>query len=459
MLKRILTGIMMTCFLPAMTHAASWSLSTWARTAGGTIQVGNAVPRTSLQGNQISFYSTVTPVTVTVTPNAGYVTSQVSYNGTITVNPTETTYIATGPNAQTVYAWFAIKRFSITSSVVGNIGGTVNPAAIASLTPGLLTSAKVITFTPTEPSFTVNISGIPSGALQSPAVPGAGQSVTVTFPVGFNITSNIALTGTFSSLNPVAIVGSPQTTFTSDAVVLDGSGSLTSGGIGISSYLWSQIVGPTVTLSNADSTQARFIPTAAGTYRFSLALQPGGSTASTTVTVFESLPAFVRDQCYNCHSAAEVGVASNVFGNWSSSGHKTKGVACSQCHVGANTGGHPGKLTKNSVNVTTFDFTSASSGSGNFCVTCHSPAIITDFAASKHSIRAGSTSCGFCHSNGVHNPSAACTECHKTDNTYGLEWPPAAFTFHSSFTGSTSVCKGCHTTHNPKVLSIKTSCP
>jgi hypothetical protein len=443
-----------------MAHAVTWSLSTWARTAGGAIQVESAAPRTSLQGNQISYYTTDTPLTVTVTPNAGYVTSQVNYNGTTLYTPTQTTFSVNGPSAQNVYAYFTPQRFNITATVVGAIGGTVNPATIASLTPGMLTSAKVIIYTPESSSFTTSISGIPTGALQSPAAPAAGQSVTVTFPAGYNITSNIALSGTFSSLNPVAIASSPQSAFTADTITLDGTGSLTSGGIGISSYLWTQVAGPTVMLSNADSVQARFIPTTAGTYRFSLVLQPGGSTAASSVTVFESLPAFVRDQCYNCHLAARVGVASNVFGNWSSSGHKTKGVVCASCHVGANTGGHPGSVGGSSVSATTFNYTVVpSSGSANFCVTCHSPAILTDFAASKHSIRAGSASCSFCHIIGVHNPGVTCTDCHKSDNSYGLEWPPAAFTFHSVFTGSSNVCKRCHSTHNPKVLSIKSGCP
>jgi hypothetical protein len=294
--------------------------------------------------------------------------------------------------------------------------------------------------------------------VQNPASPAAGQSVTVTFPVGFTITSDIALIGVFSSMYPVAVTDSSQTALSGAAVTLNGTGSFSTGGLGISSYLWSQTSGPAVTLTKADTALAGFVPTAAGTYTFTLTLQPGGATASTTVTVFESLPAFVRNTCYNCHSAAGVGVATNVFGNWSSSGHKTKGVVCTQCHIAADAGSHPGPLRSGSVSKITFDYTATSTGSGNYCVTCHSPSIITDFAASKHSIRAGSASCGFCHTSGVHNPVAACTDCHKTDNTFGLTWPPPTLTFHSSFTDS-KACKMCHTTHNPKTLSFKTSCP
>ena len=465
MLKRVLTVIMMACLFPVLAQAATWSLTTWARTAGGAIQVGSNAPRTALQGALVTTYATNTPVTVTVLPNAGYIASKVIYNGTTLLNPTQTAFEVNGPNAQSVQAYFALQRFSVTASVTDNAGGAANPTVIGNFTLNqVLTSPIIITYTPATTSFALSsLTGVPGGAITNPAVlPAAtGQAVTVTLPVGFTITSNIALTGTFTSQNPVANAGSPQTAFTgATSVTLDGTGSQTSGGIAVSSYQWAQTGGPAVTLLNANAAVASFVPTVAGTYQFSLTLQPGGSTATTTVTVYESLPALVRDKCYNCHSASGVGVASNVFNNWSSSGHKTKGVVCSQCHVGADTGGHPGLIRSGSVSKTTFDYTVAPlTGSSNFCVTCHSPSIITDFAASKHSIRAGAASCSFCHVNGVHNPSVACTDCHNSNNAYGLVWPPAAFTFHSSFTGITNICKACHTTHNPKVLSIKASCP
>ncbi|MDD2899812.1 MAG: hypothetical protein PHI31_14000 [Desulfuromonadaceae bacterium] len=335
-----------------------------------------------------------------------------------------------------------------------------SPSGVTGLTYGTVFSTpKVFTFTPSSSSYAVSsITGIPAEAVQNPATPLAGQSVTVTFPAGYTVTSSVALSGTFTAQIPIANAGNPQTAFMNSTVVLDGSSSVP-GVSGISSYQWSQVSGPAVTLLNANSVQASFIAESPGTYSFSLTLMPGGSTSTTAVSVFDSYAVAARSQCYNCHIAASVGVTSNVFGNWSSSGHKSKGVLCARCHVGADTGGHPGRIVSGSVSPITFDFNYASAGSGNFCVTCHTPSILTDFAASKHSIRAGAASCSFCHVQGVHNPKAACTECHKIDNAYGLVWPPAGLTFHSSFTGSENVCKVCHTTHNPKVLSIKTSCP
>jgi hypothetical protein len=422
--------------------------------------MGNNAPQNSSQGIKYTYFTTNSPVIITVTPSSGYDLSQVNYNGTISYNSTETTYTVNGPNAQNVYAWFVAKRFSITSSVAGGVGGTVSPVSITNLLYGpVITTAKTVTFTPESASYKVSsITGVPAGATQNPVEPVEGQSVVVTFPIGFTITSNSVLVGTFTTQNPIAKTDNPYYAITGIPVALNGTGSIP-GSAGISSYSWSQLSGPAVTLINADTAQPRFTPTVTGYYRFSLTVMPGGSTTTVTVSVSDSFADLARTSCYNCHSAAGVGVASNVFNNWSSSGHKTKGVVCAGCHVGADTGGHPGRLGSGSVSPTTFNYNFVSSGSGNICVTCHSPTILTDFAASKHSIRAGSASCGFCHVNGVHNPGAACTECHKTDNSHGLEWPPAAYTFHSSFSGSSNVCKGCHTTHNPKVLSIKTSCP
>lgn len=461
MLKRVLTLIIISCFFPVIAYSATWSLATSAKTPGGTVQVNSNIPQTSANSTKITYFQVGIPATVKVTPSTGYIITQVDYNGTIIVNPTETLYAVNGPSPQNVFAWFAVKRFSITSSVAGNVGGTVSPNSIANLIPDTgLTTVKTVTFTPESASYKLSsITGVPAGAVQNPADPVEGQPVAVIFPVGFSVASNIVLVGTFTTQNPIANAGNSQSSITGSTVTLNGTGSIP-GGAGISSYAWTQISGPAaVTIANADAAQASFTPTVAGSYRFSLTLLPGGSTSSTTINVSGSYSDLARTTCYDCHSAAGVGVATNVFGNWSSSGHKTKGVVCASCHVGADSGGHPSLISRGSVSKTTFDFNYASAGSGNFCVTCHNPSIITDFAASKHSIRAGSAACSFCHVLGAHNPKAACTDCHTTDNAYGLEWPPAAFTFHSNFTGSGNVCKVCHTTHNPKVLSIKTSCP
>lgn len=456
MFKSLLTIFSLMYLVPLTAHA--WSLNTWAKTGGGFIVARDGPPQSSVNSSVYKNYTTSQPFTVSVTANPGYTISRVIYN-TVTDTSGQTSYSVQGPNAQSVYAYFSAQPLTVTASA--DASGTAIPASLSNIYFGtILYSARKFTFTPVVPTAkVVSIAGVPIGATVSSALPAAaGTQVTVILPTGFTFSSNIALNATFFA-PPTAKTVASQSVMLGNTTTLDGSSSLGSPDF----YSWTQIFGPgfPATKAIADNTpgaQVPFTPAVAGVYKFALTVT-GGSTASTTVTVYDDIVAFARTGCVDCHFAAGKGIASNVFGNWSSSGHKTKGIYCVQCHVGNDSGGHPGKLTKNSVSASTFDFNFASTGSGNFCVTCHSPAILTDFAVSKHSIRAGSASCSFCHVLGVHNPDAVCRECHKPENMYGLEWPPAAFTFHSSFTEITNVCKGCHTTHNPKILSIKTSCP
>jgi len=469
MYKKLLAVLCLVCLVPLTSHA--WSLSTWARTGGGSIAVRGGAPQTSVNNLIYKNYTTSQPFNVTVTANTGYTISKVIYN-TVTETPGQSSYTVQGPTAQSVYAYFAAQQITVTA--VADAGGTVTPSSLGTIYYGSkLTTVRKFTFTPELAVASVaGIAGVPAGATVSSALPAApGASVTVTFPIGFTFTDNIALSGTFFS-PPVAKTIAAQTVLIGNPVTLDGSASTGAP----SSYSWTQSSGPgfPATRVIADSTpgaQVTFTPTVTGVYTFTLTVT-GGSTASAKVTVtdgsppppvvYDDITGLARSQCHDCHSAYGAngpGIVSNVFGNWSSSGHKVKGVICSQCHSTVLAGSHPGPLRKGSVSAATFDYNFASAGSGNYCVTCHSPAIVTDFALSKHSIRAGSAACGFCHVTGVHNPNVACIDCHKSDNTYGLNWPPTGLEFHSSFTGGANVCKACHTTHNPKVLSIKTSCP
>ena len=225
MSKRIAFFLCMAILVPMTTHA--WTLSTWARNTGGTIQVGSGTPQTNLNGTKTTTYPTNIPVTVTVLPNTGYVVSQVNYNGTSLFNPSQTAFTVNGPTAQTVQAYFVLQKFSISASVSGNLGGAASPTSINNFAYGtILPAAKTFTFTPESAAYAVtSITGIPVGATQNPAVPVAGQAVTVTFPVGFKITSNIVLVGAFGSPYPVAKSGSSQTSYVGATVILDGSAS------------------------------------------------------------------------------------------------------------------------------------------------------------------------------------------------------------------------------------------
>ncbi|MFZ4855047.1 MAG: PKD domain-containing protein [Desulfuromonadaceae bacterium] len=434
MVKRILAVIMLSCLLPVMAYAANWTLLTSAKSIGGTVQVNSNTPQNSSNGVKTTYFPVGTPATVTVMPGAGYVISKVDYNGTILDYPTQTSYAVDGPNAQNVYAWFAVLRYSITASVAGGVGGTVIPSSTVGYAPGtVFTTPQVFTFTPISASYTVSsITGIPAGAIKSPAVPLAGQTVTVTFPVGFAINSNIVLEGTFTTQNPIANAGLSQSSHIGATATLDGTASISGGGI--SSYSWSQVSGPVTPLVNANTAIARFTPTAAGTYVFSLTLMPGGSTASTTVTIYNDANELAINKCQNCHVNVINPIISNAYIKWYGSKHQIQSVVCSNCHIGTDTGAHPGSFNQENSCST---------------VACHGPGTPTINVTKPHPIAVGSNPCTTCHdphnqtvvmngpphfnniSTGVYPASYAtnkttCTNCHgantEANRTIRLQW-------------------------------------
>lgn len=447
MLKRMLMVILVSCLLPVMAHAATWSLSVGPRSAGGTVQVDGQV----VTSVQTIYYSTTTPVTVTVTPNTGYSISQVSYNGVTTYSPTQTTYVVSGPLSQSVYAWFNVQTFGLRASVSGGTGGTVSsPSGVTGLAYGtVLTVPKVFTFIPSSSSYAVtSITGVPAGAVQSPANPAVGQSVTVTFPVGYTVTSDVSMVGTFTAQTPVANAGAPQSTIVGTSVSLSGAAS-TPGSTGISSYQWSQISGPTATLLNATTVQSSFVPTVTGTYVFSLTLMPGGSTATTQVNVFSDANTLVVNDCQNCHIASGNPVTINAYTLWKGSKHEVNSVVCANCHVGSNTGAHPGVVPENK------------------CIDCHSanqgasPAIAVGHMGIVDTFK---TTCYGCHKHDLTAISSGltCTSCHG--------YPPTTQVIHTTgfvkYSHVSATCANCHSvppttdptlTHRNGVVEVLTN--
>jgi hypothetical protein len=68
---------------------------------------------------------------------------------------------------------------------------------------------------------------------------------------------------------PIAVTGPDQVAFRGDVVLLDGSASSDPDG-GSLTFLWTQAAGPVVSISNADSALATFVPAALGVHRFVL---------------------------------------------------------------------------------------------------------------------------------------------------------------------------------------------
>jgi hypothetical protein len=356
MSKKLFALITMMCLLPAVAFA--WSLNTWVKSAGGNLVVRGGAPQTSVNGSVFKSYTTSQAFNVTVNANTGYTISNLTYNGVSQTLPVAnpTSYAVSGPASQSVYATFAPQQLSVTASA--GAGGTVSPSSVSGIYYGTkLYSPLRITFTPSSGFNVVNITGVPTGATVSSGLPApANTQVIVTFPTNFTFTSGVTLAGTFQG-PPVAKTGAPQTVLPGTSVTLNGSASTGT----ITTYTWAQTSGPaTVTLTPSGS-NATFTPTVVGTYQFSLTVT-GGSIATTTVTVTNSLAAAVRNACIVCHNTQNVGVVNGqnvVFNNWSSSNLNQAGVngrICYDCHVGANSGGHPGSV-------------------GNNCIGCHNLAL------------------------------------------------------------------------------------
>jgi hypothetical protein len=341
MLKKLLATALLACTIPAMASAAtSWQLTTQATTAGGSITSRNMTAQTNSAGSVFKSYTTHGSIGYTVNPATGYSVSKITVNGTVYTNGTNapTTVlglVGTVATAQSVTAAFSPALQPVTATA--GVGGTVSPASVPNIYYGTkLTSPLVFTFTPAAGFSVAGISGNGAGVI-APAVPAAaGTIVRVTYPVGYTFTGSIALSGSFASTLPIANAGAAQTV-APGTVTLNGS---YTGTTVPTSYTWSQVSGPsvgTIAAGNPVSVNA----TTVGAYVFKLTLN-GGSTSNTTVYVTNSSAAAARNQCVSCHTT--YGVGSGVFNNWSASAHEAATVMCYNCHVGANTGAHPGTV-------------------------------------------------------------------------------------------------------------------
>jgi trimeric autotransporter adhesin len=437
MIKKLMAAFIMVSVFPVLASAASWTLTTQAKSSGGSITSRNLANQTSGSGSIFKSYTTAAPLSVVVAANTGYGISNVTVNGVVTSAPASP-YATTvqGPAAQTVLATFAPSLLSVTASA--GAGGTVSPASVANIYYGTkLTAAQVFSFRPQAGFSLVTLSGATGATVSSPLPAPAGTVVTVTFPVGYTFTTPVALIGSFGSINPVADAGAPQTVLTGSLVTL--TGSYTGGSGTPPSYTWSQLSGPAVTLA-ASGNQASFTGLVVGTYQFKVTLDTGSS-ALTTITVTDSMVTAARTQCQNCHAGSNIGTPA-LFSNWSASTHKSALNKCANCHVGANSGGHPGPLTRGSVNQATFTYTATGA---TFCVTCHTQSIVDGFTASRHTTLAALT-CSNCHLNGVHNPDVALTACNACHFDQAGQVP-----LHPVAIGGP--CISCHDPHSTVALA------
>ena len=392
---------------------------------------------------------------------------------------------------QTVFATFAVVKLSVTATA--SPGGTVlSPASAGNIYYGKkLTSPLTFTFSPKTGYRLDGLTGA-VGATVSAAIPASlNSTVTVTYPVNYVFTTPVAISGTFASDNPIAIAGEPQTLLRGASVTLTAS---YAGGSGATpTYTWDQYSGPVVALVR-NGNLASFTASTVGTYQFRVTLD-SGSSAITKVVINDSLVAAIRKECQTCHFTASVGAASNVFTKWSSSRHSANLVTCAKCHIGADSGGHPGpELSSPSFlsvcNGCHFDGSGTVPGhpvdiGSSVCSTCHDPhsLVATGPGDSVHfnnvttgvypaSYVTSRTNCAACHVSGPANSAirqqwkvsghadnlapawmskdfktqSGCVQCHTTTGfiAYSTGKVTAAWGVASDKTKEVLTCEGCH---------------
>ena len=236
-----------------------------------------AITVTAPSGGSISPSGTIAVAvgasrTFTITPNTGYVISDVKVDN-VSVGAV-TSYSFTNVNANhTISATFALKTYTIAVSASSN--GTINPSGSVSVTHGA------------SRSFTIT----PSSGYQIDRVLVDGTSVGAVTTYSFtNVTANHTLSAAYkasANKSPVADAGPDQTVQEGRTVTLNGSNSSDPDGR-IASYSWTQAAGPTVTLSSTTAARPTFTSPNVGT---------GGAALTFRLTVTDNAGATASDTC------------------------------------------------------------------------------------------------------------------------------------------------------------------
>ena len=250
------------------TISATFAINTYTITAsagtGGSI---------SPSGAQTVNYNTNQGFTIT--PNTGYSVSNVVVDGKNAGAVTSYSFSSVTAN-HAISATFAIKTYTITASA--GTGGSISPSGTRNVNYG------------TSQTYAI----APAAGYRAAGVTADGVSVGAITKYTFsNIQANHTITASFVTLSkatddqPVADAGPDQTVAAESVVTLDGSNSTDAGGLGITSFKWTQVGGTTVTLSNADAAQTTFTaPAGQGALLFQLTTTTmGGNKSSATCVV------------------------------------------------------------------------------------------------------------------------------------------------------------------------------
>ncbi len=174
-----------------------------------------------------------TDQTFTITPATNYQISNVQVDNTSVGQVSSYTFAGVTSDHTIAATFEPIPAFTISATVQG--GGSISPSGTVSIPSG---KNKTFAITP-APHFQVEEVVVDGQSIGSPSV--------YTFA---NVTSEHTIEAVFSCISaPVADAGPDQIVRTGSAVTLDGSNS-TDASAPLSSYRWTQVLGPHVVLSN-----------------------------------------------------------------------------------------------------------------------------------------------------------------------------------------------------------------
>ena len=263
----------------AVTTASSYSFSNV--TANHTISVTFA-PTTFTLTASAGSNGTISPsgaVTVnsgasqtfTITPATGYQVASVLIDGASVGALTSYTFSGVTANHTISATFTSAATFTITPTAGAN--GTISPAAPVKVNSGASQTFTIAPATGYQVS-SVLVDGASVGALTSYAFS--------------DVTANHTISASFAAANqpPVADAGPDQTVAKGAKVTLNGSNSTDVGGPGIASYLWTQIGGTKVRLSNPSAAVTTFTaPTRTGALTFQLTVKDENGLQSTDTCI------------------------------------------------------------------------------------------------------------------------------------------------------------------------------
>ena len=233
-----------------------------------------------------SFHSQGTSQTFTITPSAGYTTASVLVDGVSVGAVSSYTFTNVTANHTIAATFGRHHRLHICSTA--RRGGSIRPSGMLSLAEGrnkmfIITPAvhheiadvKVdntsigpvssYTFTDVTANHTISATFIAESKHSTTGGSTESVSQSASFAASSRGSQASAITPTTGSPvssmlvdGPVADAGPDQTVAPGTAVMLNGSNSTDQGGAGIASYLWTQVDGNLVSLSNPSAAQTTF---------------------------------------------------------------------------------------------------------------------------------------------------------------------------------------------------------